>query len=211
VPADLLHFVRHGEVNNPDRILYGRLEGFGLSERGHQMARRTASALATRPLSRIISSPLQRAVESAAPLSEKVGLAIDIDERLNEGVNVFQGTRLTPSRVLTEPRVWQYFRNPWRPSWGEPYREISTRMLSLAEEAYESVDEGEVVLVSHQVAIWVLHRTISGIPLPHLPNQRRCSLSSVTSFKKIAGRWREESYREPAADLLEDAIDMGAV
>jgi broad specificity phosphatase PhoE len=84
-------------------------------------------------------------------------------------------------------------------------------MLSLAEEAYESVDEGEVVLVSHQVAIWVLHRTISGIPLPHLPNQRRCSLSSVTSFKKIAGRWREESYREPAADLLEDAIDMGAV
>jgi len=211
VPADLLHFVRHGEVENPERILYGRLEGFGLSERGHQMAKRTASALATRPVSRIISSPLQRAVESAKPLSEKIGVAVEIDERLNEGINVFQGTRLSASRVFTHPSEWSSFRNPWRPSWGEPYREISQRMLSIAEEAYESVEEGEVVLVSHQVAIWVLHRTIAGIPLPHLPNQRRCSLSSVTSFKKIAGRWREENYREPAADLLEDAVDMGAV
>lgn len=209
--ADLLHFVRHGEVDNPERILYGRLEGFGLSKRGHQMARRTASALATRPVARIISSPLQRAVESAAPLVKKTGIALEIDERLNEGINVFQGTRLTASRIFTDPSVWPLLRNPWRPSWGEPYKEISARMLALAEEAYESVDEGEVVLVSHQVAIWVLHRSISGIPLSHLPNQRRCSLSSVTSFRKIAGRWREENYREPAADLLRDAIDMGAV
>jgi broad specificity phosphatase PhoE len=211
VPADLLHFVRHGEVHNPERILYGRLEGFGLSDRGIQMATRTASALATRPVARVVSSPLQRAQESAKPLADRAGLSVEIDERLNEGINVFEGTRLTFKRIMTEPAVWSSLRNPWRPSWGEPYREIAKRMLALIEEAYESVDEGEVVLVSHQVAIWILHRTIAGIPLPHLPNQRRCSLSSVTTFKKIAGRWREESYREPAADLLEDAVDMGAV
>jgi broad specificity phosphatase PhoE len=211
VPADLLHFVRHGEVHNPDRILYGRLEGFGLSERGVAMATRTAGALATRPIARIISSPLQRARESAVPLAELTGVAIETDERLIEGVNVFEGTRLSAKRILREPATWSSFVNPWKPSWGEPYRDISARMLELAEEAYESVDEGEVALVSHQIAIWVLHRTIAGIPLPHLPTQRRCSLSSVTSFKKVAGRWREESYREPAADLLVDAIDMGAV
>ena len=211
MPADLLHFVRHGEVHNPERILYGRLEGFGLSDRGIQMATRTASALATRPVARVVSSPLQRAQESAKPLADRAGLSVEIDERLNEGINVFEGTRLTFKRIMTEPAVWSSLRNPWRPSWGEPYREIAKRMLALIEEAYESVDEGEVVLVSHQVAIWILHRTIAGIPLPHLPNQRRCSLSSVTTFKKIAGRWREESYREPAADLLEDAVDMGAV
>jgi len=211
VPADLLHFVRHGEVHNPERILYGRLEGFGLSDRGIQMAARTASALATRPVARVISSPLQRAQESAQPLADRVGLSVEIDERLNEGINVFEGSRLNFTRIMTEPAVWSALRNPWRPSWGEPYREISKRMLALTEEAYESVDEGEVVLVSHQVAIWILHRSIAGIPLPHFPHQRRCSLSSVTTFKKIAGRWREESYREPAADLLEDAVDMGAV
>ena len=93
MPADLIHFVRHGEVHNPDKILYGRLDGFGLSERGTQMADRSASALATRPIAKIFSSPLQRAVESATPLSKRVDLPITIDERLNEGVNVFEGTR----------------------------------------------------------------------------------------------------------------------
>lgn len=211
MPADLLHFVRHGEVNNPDRILYGRLDGFGLSERGHAMAERTASALATRPISKIYSSPLQRAKESAEPLVKSLGLPLEIDERLNEGLNVFQGTRLTAKRILTDPSVWMALRNPWRPSWGEPYRDLSQRMLAMAEDAWESVDEGEVVLVSHQVAIWILHRTISGIPLPHMPNQRRCSLSSITTLRKVGTRWKEESYREPAADLLEDAVDLGAV
>jgi broad specificity phosphatase PhoE len=211
VPADLIHFVRHGEVHNPDKILYGRLDGFGLSERGTQMADRSASALATRPIAKIFSSPLQRAIESATPLSKRVDVPITIDERLNEGVNVFEGTRLSLGRVFREPSMLVHFRNPWKPSWGEPYREISQRMLDMAEHAWNSVDEGEVALVSHQVAIWIFHRTAAGIPLPHMPHQRRCALSSITSFRKIGTKWKEESYREPATDLLEDAIDTGAV
>jgi len=211
VPADLLHFVRHGEVHNPDRILYGRLEGFGLSARGQEMAGRASTVLATRPVQRILSSPLQRAVESATPLSIATGVSIDIDERLTEGLNDFQGTRLNLKRMVSDPAVWKMLSNPWRPSWGEPYREIARRMLEVAEDARNSVDEGEVVLVTHQVAIWILHRAVAGIPLPHLPHHRRCSLSSITTIRKVGEKWREESYREPAADLLEDAIDLGAV
>lgn len=175
------------------------------------MAERAGSALATRPIRRILSSPLQRTVESATPLSELTGVRIDIDERLIEGLNAFQGTRLTPRRILSDPAVWKMLSNPWLPSWGEPYREIAQRMLDVAEDAWNSVDEGEVVLVTHQVAIWVLHRAVAGIPLPHLPQNRRCSLSSITTIKKVTDKWKEESYREPAADLLEDAIDLGAV
>ena len=175
------------------------------------MASRTASALATRPITRIVSSPLQRARESAAPLAATMKLAVDIDERLNEGENVFQGTRLSAARLLRDPSAWLALHNPWKPSWGEPYKVISQRMMAVAEDAWNSVDEGEVVLVTHQVAIWILHRTIAGIPLPHLPSNRRCSLSSITTVKKVGTRWKEESYREPAADLLQNAIDMGAV
>ena len=191
--------------------MYGRLEGYGLSDKGQQMAARTASALATRPIARIVSSPLQRAQESAAPLSRQLGLSVEIDERLNEGLNHFQGTRLSAARLLTDPSAWAALHNPFKPSWGEPYRDIAERMLAVAEDAWNSVEEGEVVLVTHQVAIWILHRSVAGIPLPHLPSQRRCSLSSITTIKKIGERWKEESYREPAADLLEDAIDLGAV
>ncbi|MBT5616591.1 MAG: histidine phosphatase family protein [Microbacteriaceae bacterium] len=211
MPADFLHFVRHGEVANPEGILYGRLEGFGLSPRGHEMAKRSADALATRPITKILSSPLQRAVESATPLATQLKLEIEIDERLLEGLNDFEGSAMSFGRLFREPSVWKKLYNPWKPSWGEPYREISQRVMALAEDAWNSVDEGEVVLVSHQVVIWILHRSIAGIPLPHLPNQRRCSLSSITTVKKVADRWKEESYREPAADLLEDAIDLGAV
>jgi len=211
VPAELVHFVRHGEVDNPGRVLYGRLDGFGLSERGRNMAARSAGALATRPISRILSSPLERALESAKPLADRTGLAIEVDERLNEGMNVFQGTRLSFGRVLSEPSLWPALRNPWKPSWGEAFRDISTRVLDVADEAWESVEGGEVVLVSHQVVIWIFHRSAAGIPLPHLPNQRRCSLSSITSFRKVGTRWKEESYREPAADLLDAALDQGAV
>jgi broad specificity phosphatase PhoE len=136
---------------------------------------------------------------------------LDIDERLNEGLNQFQGSRLNLRRIVTDPSIWKLFSNPWRPSWGEPYRDIAARMRDVAEDAWNSVDGGEVVLVTHQVAIWILHRSIAGIPLPHMPHERRCSLSSVTTVKKVADKWKEESYREPAADLLEDAIDLGAV
>ena len=209
--ADFLHFVRHGEVANPEGILYGRLEGFGLSPRGHEMAKRSADALATRPITKILSSPLQRAVESATPLATQLKLEIEIDERLLEGLNDFEGSAMSFGRLFREPSVWKKLYNPWKPSWGEPYREISQRVMALAEDAWNSVDEGEVVLVSHQVVIWILHRSIAGIPLPHLPHQRRGSLSSITTVKKVADCWKEESYREPAADLLEDAIDLGAV
>ncbi len=130
------------------------------------MATRTASALATRPIARIVSSPLQRAQESAAPLSSQLGLSVEIDERLNEGLNHFQGTRLSAARLLRDPSAWAALHNPFKPSWGEPYKDIAERMLAVAEDAWNSVEEGEVVLVTHQVAIWILHRSVAGIPLP---------------------------------------------
>ena len=45
MPADLVHLVRHGEVHNPAHVLYGRLEGFGLSDLGHRMAAAAVTAL----------------------------------------------------------------------------------------------------------------------------------------------------------------------
>jgi broad specificity phosphatase PhoE len=211
VPADLLHFVRHAEVNNPDRILYGRLDNFGLTDRGHQMAKRVADTLVVRPIVKVVASPLLRTRQSAEPIAKALGLPVEVDERVIEGDNVFEGTRLNFSTVIKNPSSWKHLRNPWRPSWGEPYRAIADRMMEAAEDLVESVEEGEVVVVSHQLPIWMLHKWIAGIPLPHLPSSRRCSLSSVTSFRKVGERWKEESYREPASDFLDEAIDLGAV
>ena len=175
------------------------------------MATRVGDTLKVRPIVKVVSSPLLRARQSAEPIAAELGLKIEIDDRLIEAENVFEGTHLSATSLASNPGAWKHLRNPWRPSWGEPYRAIADRMMAAAEEHYAGVDEGEVVLVSHQLPIWMLHKWIAGIPLPHLPASRRCSLSSVTSFRNVGERWKEESYREPAGDLLTGAIDLGAV
>jgi len=210
MPADLVHLVRHGEVHNPTRVLYGRLEGFGLSDLGHRLAAAAVATLAGHPVTALYASPLQRAQESAAPWSEGFGLTIRTDARIIEPTNRFEGKRMN-RRTLANPVHWPLLMNPRKPSWGEPFADIAARMLAAMRDARESVDAGEVVMVSHQLPIWMVHRALAGEPLHHDPRKRRCSLSSVTSFAWAEGRFTEVGYQDPGADLLSAATDLGAV
>lgn len=210
-----LHLVRHGEVYNPDRVLYGRLPGFELSERGHEMAEVAAAALAEqeRPVVRLIASPLERAQQSARPIAAATGLDIDTEHRVIEPTNWFEGkVNHGKSAAFRNPKNWHMFWNPFRPSWGEPYKSVAARMRSAMDEAWETTDAGDIVMVSHQSPIWMAHLDIAGKPLFHDPRSRRCDLSSITSFERQDdGRWVEVDYRNPAAPLLKNAIDVGAV
>jgi broad specificity phosphatase PhoE len=211
--------VRHGEVFNPGRVLYGRIPGFGLSDLGVRMATLAASDLAARDrtYSRIIASPLQRTRESAEPVSLALGLAVDIDERIIEPTNEFEGNQMRgrDSAVL-KPRNWKYLLNPFRPSWGEPYRSIVNRMMTAIIEAGESVSDGDVVLVSHQLPIWMVNRHLSRKSLAHFPGSRECSLSSITTLEWLdpanpSAGLHVVGYVEPANELLEGSLDVGAV
>lgn len=213
-----LHLVRHGEVFNPERILYGRLPGYHLSERGHEMAAVTAGYLANlgRPIAAIHSSPLERTQQSAAPLADITGHAVQLDERLIEGANEFEGGRMRGrDGQLRDPKNWWKLRAPWQPSWGEPYEQIVRRMKAAMDAADHDATarqlDGDLVLVSHQLPIWMAHRASRREALPHDPRARRCALSSVTTFEKHGGRWIEVAYADPAAALSADAIDVGAV
>jgi len=209
VPADRLHLVRHGEVFNPRRVLYGRLPGYRLSDGGKRMARAAAEHVRglARPVGGLVVSPLQRTRESAEPFAELFGLEPVIDDRVIEPTNVFEGTRMR--RALLNPLNWRHLVRPSVPSWGEPYVAIADRMTEAMDAAWRSVDAGDVVVVSHQAPIWIAHLRIAGERLPHDPRSRRCALSSVTSFERRDGAWIETAYAEPAAAV--GAIDVGAV
>lgn len=209
MPADLLRLVRHGEVHNPEGILYGRIPGFQLSELGHQMADAAAVSLAGHPVTALWASPLQRTQESAHVWSERFALPIRSDERLIEPTNWFEGS--TVRKKLRSPSAWVQLRNPNRPSWGEPYVAVRDRMFSVMNEAWDAADSGEVVMVSHQMPIVTVQRSVAGQRLPHNPARRRCALSSITTLERRGGVWIQVDYQEPAGGLLATSIDTGAV
>lgn len=213
MPASRLHLVRHGEVFNPTGVLYERIEGFGLSEKGHQMAKAAADSLAAqgREISKLYASPLQRTRESVAPIESKFNLKAELDERFIEPWNRFRGLKVGLKAILKRPSILLNLYNPRRPSWGEPYKEIVSRMNQGLVEAWNSVESGDVVIVSHQLPIWMVYRSASGLELPHDPRDRRCSLSSITSFEMRDGKLVEVGYSEPGMDFAKNAIDGGAV
>ncbi|WP_413318421.1 histidine phosphatase family protein [Agrococcus sp. 1P02AA] len=217
MPARRLHLVRHGEVHNPEGVLYGRLPGYFLSERGHRMAQLAAEHLATgdaaRSVVRLAASPLERAQQSAKPWADAFGLEVRTEHRIIEPTNAFEGKTFEASGALSHPASWPLLRNPFRPSWGEPYTAIAQRVRAAMEDAWaeldESDDDGDIVMVSHQSPIWMAHLHLAGKRLWHDPRSRRCQLSSITSFALVDGRFIEVDYVEPAAAV--DAIDTGAV
>lgn len=211
MPAKRIHLVRHGEVYNPSGVLYGRLPNFHLSDTGKLMARAAAQELKDQgfPIRAVFSSPLIRTQESAKPIEELFGLDAKTNENLIEPWNVFEGRKLSVKAVAVRPHWWWHFRNPAKPAWGESFIDIIARMQEAITEAAESVKDGDVVLVTHQLPIWVMHLHAAGEKLMHDPRKRRCSLSSITSFEFIDGKLTEVGYLEPAAKL--SAIDRGAV
>jgi broad specificity phosphatase PhoE len=199
----IVHLVRHGEVHNPTGVLYGRLPGFHLSDLGLKMAERVAESFAGHDVGAVVSSPLERAQETAAPIAAAFDLPISIDPRLIETTNHFEGKTFgVGDGSLRRPEHWRFLWNPLRPSWGEPYEQVAARMLAAAAAARDLAPGREIVCVSHQLPIWTVRQKIEGNHLWHDPRKRQCGLASITSIRYEGDRIRGLSYREPAADLV---------
>lgn len=196
-----VHLLRHGEVFNPEGVLYGRLPGFRLSNDGQQMARDAAEAVRHRDVTEVVASPLLRAQETAEPIAKAFGLSISTDDRLLESANHFEGTQFgVGDGALKNPRNWPYLWNPFAPSWGERYLVVAKRMLAAAEDARDRNLGHEVVCVSHQLPIWTLRRYVEGRALWHHPGRRLCGLASLTSLTWDGDRLRHVTYSEPAGE-----------
>jgi broad specificity phosphatase PhoE len=199
----VVHLLRHGEVHNPTGVLYGRLPGFHLSELGREMAERIAGFVAGADITHLVSSPLERAQETAAPIARVLDRPVAIDERLIEAGNVFEGKTFgVGDGSLRKPAQWVYLRNPLRPSWGEAYADIAKRMLAAMNDARAAARGHEALCVSHQLPIWTARSFATGRRLWHDPRKRQCSLASLTSFTYRGDALVSVSYEEPARDLV---------
>jgi len=199
----LVHLLRHGEVYNPEKVLYGRMPGYRLSELGLQMAKAAAQAVAERDIAYVVASPLERAQQTAEPIANQFKLPIAVDERLIESENAFEGQRFgVGDGALRDPRNWWKIRNPVTPSWGEPYNRIATRMFAALMAARAAAEGHEALCVSHQLPIWTLRRHVERKRLWHDPRKRECALASLTTFHFEDARIVGIAYSEPAAHLI---------
>ena len=198
--VSVVHLLRHGEVHNPEHVLYGRLANFRLSERGREQAELVAKSLADADLAAVFCSPLQRAQETAAPAAEAHGLEVVVDDGLIEAGNRFEGMTVSvDSGAWRHPRYWPWLRDPFTPSWGEPYRDIAHRMVGAVHRARVAASGREALCVSHQLPIWTLRRFVTGQRLWHDPRARQCGLASLTSLVFTGTRLAQIQYVEPAA------------
>jgi len=207
----VVHLVRHGEVFNPEKILYGRLPNYRLSDAGQQQAKVTAEYLAELDVAAVVASPLLRAQQTAAPIAAAHGLPVLTDHRLIESRNFFEGRKFEASpRLLRDPKMWSVLRNPLKPSWGEPYTEIADRMLRAAEDWRDTHPGRHVVLVSHQLPVWTARRALEGKRLFHRPDRRQCALASVTSAVYRDGELLRVDYAEPNGPTATGSGSVGA-
>jgi broad specificity phosphatase PhoE len=199
----VVHLLRHGEVHNPSGVLYGRLPGYHLSDLGRAMAERIAEHFVGEDVTHLVSSPLERAQETAAPAARTLGLDVHLDGRLIEAGNVFEGKTFgVGDGSMRRPEIWVHLRNPLRPSWGEPYQQIAQRMLAAMADARDAARGHAALCVSHQLPIWTTRSLATGRRLWHDPRKRQCALASLTSFTYEDDALVAVSYEEPAHDLL---------
>jgi len=202
----VVHLLRHGEVHNPEGVLYGRLPGYRLSELGELMAERAAEALSDHDIAAVVSSPMERAQQTATPVARVHGHDIITEPLAIEADNVFEGQRVSVGDgVLRQPRTWRHLWNPFRPSWGEPYDDVAARMRQAIDNARALVPGREAVLVSHQLPIWIARLDAEGRRLWHDPRTRQCTLASLTSLTFEEDQLVAITYTEPSRDLLPGA------
>ncbi|WP_134765502.1 histidine phosphatase family protein [Nocardioides sp. 1609] len=199
----IVHLLRHGEVHNPAGVLYGRRDGFHLSDLGNRMAEKVADTIKDRDIVHLVSSPLERAQETAAPLALVRGLTPVLDERVLESTNKFEGMTFGKGRnSLRNPATWRHLWNPFRPSWGEPYDKVVARMMAAVHDAREAAAGHEAVVVSHQLPIWITRLAAEKRSYLHHPKNRQCTLCSLTSLHFVGDRLTRVAYSEPAGDLI---------
>lgn len=199
-----IHLVRHGEVENPKGVIYGRLPGYHLSERGRLQAKAASERLQDADIGALWASPLERAQETAAIIAEPHNMEIVTDERLTESDSTLEGVGKSLKALFADPRHWWKYRNPFTPSWGESFGQIRARMVAAIEEASEQAGGKDVVVVSHQTPVLVARLALSRRRVPPWLGLAPCQTGSVTSLTLQDGKVLAAAYFAPPLSSPQD-------
>ena len=166
----VFYLIRHGNNDWVGKKLAGWLPGVHLNEEGRRQADQAAEILAARPITRIFSSPLDRAKETAAPLARKLGLEVHYSAKLGE-LHFGDWTGQSIEELSRTPawRRWNAFRSAGRIPNGEMISEAQARMVSEIERLRCEFPEEQIAIFSHGDPIRAALMHYLGMPLDFLP------------------------------------------
>lgn len=160
------YFVRHGSNDYLGKALAGRLVNVHLNDRGRAEAEQTATVLAKLGIQRIISSPLERAIETAEPLAQKTGLMIEISPEIIEiDFGDWTGKTMKELEADTAWKDFNLYRSGTRIPSGETMLEAQTRMVAFLEKLRCENPNQTIALFSHGDPIKSVFAYYLGIPL----------------------------------------------
>lgn len=195
--------MRHGEVHNPNHIVYADLPGYGLSDLGRDQAAETAGHLASRPIARVVSSPLQRAVETAGFIAARHGIGVVVDDRLTEwGLSTLWAGIVWEDLEARRPgELTAYLNDPADlPFSPESLVELGERVAEASIAHADEVD-GEIVIVSHQDPIHAGVRTLTGRGLEDFGDDKPAH-ATVVSLALDQDPWTQVARFDPTQGPL---------
>lgn len=181
--AEMVHLVRHGEVHNPQHLVYASLPGFRLSPLGVQQTRRAGRYLAGRPLRAVWSSPLERALQTAETLAAPHRLEVRVLPGLVEWklMDRWAGHRWEHLPELFPGEVEAYLRRPSDLAFGpESLRKLAERIATAVRRASATVSGGEIAVVGHQDPLQAGRLLLTGRSLEELFRDRPQHCSVIT-------------------------------
>lgn len=194
-----VHLIRHGEVENPDHVVYADLQEFGLSETGDAQAREAALRLSNRPISAVFSSPLTRAIQTARAIGAPHNTSIEIVNELTEfGLSVrWRGVRWVDLNKRFPGEVEAYLDHPWDlPFSPESLAEMSRRMAAAIRSRRLARPIGELVFVSHQDPVQAARLALTEQPSTSFSDEKPEHAEVITL--EPGAPWREVARWTPS-------------
>lgn len=173
-----IHFVRHGEVHNPDRVLYLRLPGMYLSENGLRQARCLARILKQPPLAAVFSSPMPRAVQTADYVAYEHGLVVTSSALINELYSPYQGYPIEK----IERGGWDLYTSVEAPY--ERWDDVLNRIQQFCHDVHAAFPDQEIAAVTHGDIVVTMTLWARGLPL-NLETRRQIGYPSHASITTI--------------------------
>ncbi len=199
MPDFRLLLIRHGEVSNPDHVVYGDLEGFHLSPLGVRQAHETAAHIATEDIDAIVCSPLDRARETATAVARHHKVDVTVDRRLIESGQFphWTGHRWEEIPHLFPGEFESYLESADTAGEHETLAEVASRVISVVDEL---ADSGAlcIAIVSHQDPVQAARITLLGQDLSRLRVNPPGHADVVTMTRGDRLSWRQTQEWSPS-------------